>query len=36
VPAGSRNAAVILLAMAAGVQNAAARRLAVSDLTTTC
>jgi uncharacterized membrane protein YoaK (UPF0700 family) len=35
VPAGSRDAAVILLAIATGVQNAVVRRLAVPDLTTT-
>jgi uncharacterized membrane protein YoaK (UPF0700 family) len=35
VPAGSRDAAVILLALATGIQNAVVRRLAVPDLTTT-
>jgi uncharacterized membrane protein YoaK (UPF0700 family) len=35
VPAGSRDAAVVVLAVATGVQNAVVRRLAVPDLTTT-
>jgi uncharacterized membrane protein YoaK (UPF0700 family) len=35
VPAGSRDIAVIVLAVATGVQNAVVRRLAVPDLTTT-
>jgi uncharacterized membrane protein YoaK (UPF0700 family) len=35
VPAGSRDAAVTMLAIATGVQNAVVRRLAVPDLTTT-
>ena len=35
VPSGSRDAAVTVLAIATGIQNAAARRLAVPDLTTT-
>jgi uncharacterized membrane protein YoaK (UPF0700 family) len=35
VPAGSRDAAVTVLAVATGMQNAVVRRLAVPDLTTT-
>jgi uncharacterized membrane protein YoaK (UPF0700 family) len=35
VPAGTRDVAVVVLAVATGVQNAIARRLAVPDLTTT-
>jgi uncharacterized membrane protein YoaK (UPF0700 family) len=35
VPAGSRDAAVTVLAIATGIQNAVVRRLAVPDLTTT-
>src|SRR4051794_16073649 len=35
IPAGSRSVAVILLAVATGMQNAVVRRLAVPDLTTT-
>ncbi|HLY33307.1 MAG TPA: YoaK family protein [Jatrophihabitantaceae bacterium] len=35
VPAGTRDLAVVVLAVATGVQNAIARRLAVPDLTTT-